>query len=331
MTLPAGKLAFSRAAPGQNANSEVVLMELPSGTMTEIGAALELCNVRSPAFDATGQYLVVTAASNPSPPDPCPTDPLETEVYYVDTEQLANKNSALAVTAIGGTEGHPAFGTPMDNPSGDYVYFEQAGDLARVPTNLVSPQPFSNCSTPSGSTCFDGGTPFQSYPTATGTTGWPELLCYQEGNGASADIYCVDLSETGALTDPLQDHRSFAISTANVAESHPHFFGGFLYYEQGIAAGSLEKSLVRVAVENIGDMPEGSAFDMSAGESDSDVAVLGTVTAGDVVVFSRSSNSGDKDLYVGVFGKPDVWGLDEFFDTPINTDADEAEAAFSPP
>jgi hypothetical protein len=318
--LPAGKLAFVRSVPASGTTS-LFIATLPSGALSvELGALFGLCNPRSPAFDATGRYLAVSAAEDRNGCEI--TTAADSEIFILDLEQLGEPApTALAVTANSVEDTHPSFSPAIGHPSGAYVYFAHGGRLARWRTNLVGAQPFGSCTLlPTGSHCFDAGSGLQSHPSVALT---PERVCYQEGISESARIFCLPLEEPGVLTDPLADHRFPATSSESRAAFKPLFAGAYLYFEEQAEESSLRRNIARIAATELGQTPSRATFFLESSASFTDPTRLGAST----LIVSRLAEA-SRDLFVGVFDQPGVWDLDELTDSAINSADDELEAAF---
>jgi hypothetical protein len=260
-------------------------------------------------FSPDGRWLTVMA----QPPEaPCPaTDRNALDVYLLD---LDNPGTSIQVTENALSDEDPQFG-----PNGEYIYFKHNDHLARWRVGTANP--FTDCgSLVADAFCFNSSGEMQSKPIVTPDN---QQVCYYDGIGATADVYCFDLVEALAGTDIDTLQVPVAVH-ASIDDSRPVIGGDFLYYVRWRAQNNAVRIVARKALDDLTGLGQNAAFIDDMGSDYSDPFVL----SGEILVISSDlAGQGKHDLFVAAFDSGEIRSIDTFV-PGLNSEKEEFGAAF---
>jgi hypothetical protein len=290
--MPAGKLVFHRYTSYATGDSEMYVVDFPSGERSEeLGALYGLCNPLSGIFSPDGTKLVVGAQSRS---EPCPpTDVLALELYILDLAQPGMKQQ-ITMNALEDQD-------PQFSFAGDFVVFKHNGHVAEWPLGAAT---FTTCDAlPEGAHCYASPVE-QSKPVITPDDA---TICMYEGHFDESDVYCFDRlaarsQGVEAVKKPAAVHRGVNDYRPTVDETH-------LYYVRGWSMVDQVTYIARTPLSNLSAVSEMAPFcsDMTANYDDP--CTLGD----DLLVFSSDKPSrGGRDLFVADYAGTFTHALDEF-------------------
>ncbi len=309
LEIPPGRLVFHRFTEYYEGDSEMFLVDFPSGVVSEeIGVSFGLCNPMSGIFSPDGTKLLVMAQPRI---EPCgKTDRNAIEVYELSLD------GTKAVRKI--TENVVPDEDPQYSSDGSFIVFKHNGHVTET---LTDAPVLTMCDVlPPGAFCYQNTEGEQSKPVVTpdGST-----ICYYQSTAATADIFCFDraLAKTGANIDEI---RQPAVVHANIMDGRPMISGDSLYYTRWRSATNPVTYIARKPLDELLGVGEEASFCTDDASTYTDPCDLGD----DLIVFSgNQAGKGGTDLFIAEFGGTFVEPLDHWVPS-LNTDKQERGAAF---
>lgn len=291
--MPEGKLVYHRYSDYFAGDSEMFIVEFPSGERSaELGATYGLCNPLSGIFSPDGTRLVLGA--QPREGDSCPpTDVSELEIYILDLERPGVKQRV--------TDNDVEDQDPQFSFRGDFLVFKHDLGTAEWPVGGTT---FTTCDAlPEGARCY-ASMPETSKPVITPDD---ETICYYEGHHDESDIYCFERAR--ALAESIDAVRKPAAVHRDVNDYRPTVDETHLYYVRGRSPTDSITYIARTPLENLSTVSERAPFCTDVTANYDDPCTLGD----DVLVYTSDKDGlGGRDLFVADFAGRWRFSLDDF-------------------
>ncbi len=308
LSLPPGRLAYHRFTKYSDGDSEMFVVDLPSGNITpELGQLFQLCGPLSGSFSPDGKRLAVAARPWSSP---CLTGDAhrnELEIYVLDLE---NAPSKLRVTDNTVPDEDPVF-----SPSGDFLLVKHDNDVAKFALDALG-LPHKNCDTLApGSYCFKQDQE-QSKPVVDSNG----LVFFQQGTGTAADILYFNLRDAELSGTPATKP---AAARADAYEARPNVFDSWLYFARWRSQTVKTSRIARKSLTELNQAEATANFQDDALYDYTDPCGM----SGNLIAFVSNEGGGLHDLFVGDF----VLGVKQNLDAwvpGLNSGKDELSPAF---
>jgi Tol biopolymer transport system component len=310
-TLPTGKLLYHRYTEYYTGDSEMFIVDLPSGERSqELGQLYGLCHLMNGIFSPDGKSVATTGAPRPEGGQCGGTDRARLEVYLLDLEHPGEKRQLTANDV------------PDEDPqysfAGDFLLFKHDGHIVEWP---LSQPTFTGCETlPDGAYCYQSSEADQSKPVITPDD---KTICYYEDHQAEADIYCFDraLGHTGA---DVLEIRKPAVVHEDVLDARPAIDAHHLYYVRERSVTNRRSYIARNALNDLNGVGQDGRFCTDEASN-----YIDPFSIGDDLLFYSSNTAGEGgyDLFMANFLGESVISLDQLIDG-FNSPKDDLGACF---
>ncbi len=309
--LPAGKLLYHRYTEYYTGDSEMFIVDLPSGKRSEeLGKVYGLCHLMNGIFSPDGKTVATTGAPRPDSGECGGTDRTKLEVYLLD---LAQPGQKLRLTDNDVPDEDPQYSF-----AGDFLLFKHEGHIVEWP--LREPA-FTGCeSLPEGAYCFVSSEADQSKPVITPDD---KTICYYENHQAEADIYCFD-RELGHTGVDVLDIRKPAVVHQDVLDARPAIDAHHLYYVRERSVTNPRTYIARNALSDLNGVGQDGRFCTDEASN-----YIDPFSIGNNVLFYSSNTAGEGgyDLFMAEFLGEAVVSLDQLIDG-LNSPKDDLGACF---